>query len=127
MASWVLDSSAVLACVRDEPGGRLVLGVLPDSIISAVNFCEVITKLLDQGIPEPGAFALASASSYAIVDFDFSLSQTAAGLRTATRSRGLSLGDRACLALGIREGLPVLTADRAWASLDIGVEIRLIR
>ncbi len=62
-----------------------------------------------------------------IVPFDQELASIAAGLESLTRPFGLSLGDRACLALGIRLSLPILTADQAWAKLDVGVKVELIR
>ncbi len=127
MTSWVLDASAVLSTFRGEPGGEVAEEAFGDSLISAVNLCEVVSKLVDEGITEADALLIAMTPSYAIADFDEALGLQAGALRAATRRWGLSLGDRACLALARREGLPVLTADRAWASLDIGVEIRLIR
>ena len=127
MNSWILDSSAVLACIRGEPGGDVASAAFGESLISAVNLCEVVAHLVDRGIPEADAFGLAGNAPYVVAEFDEGLALKAGALRAATRRLGLSLGDRACLALALREGLPVLTADRAWASLDIGVEIRLIR
>ena len=127
MSSCALDSSAVLACLRNEPGGQIAEAAFTSSIISAVNLAEIVTRLLDYGHDEADAIDLAKIGGYAVADFDESLSLRAGALRSATRHLGLSLGDRACLALAERERLPVLTADRAWTSLDIGVEIRLIR
>ena len=127
MTSWVLDSSAVLASLRGEPGGEVAEAAFSDSLISTVNLCEVVTVLIDRGIAEEDAVALARGQDYAVAEFDEGLGLGAGVLRAATRHLGLSLGDRACLALARRERLPVLTADRAWAGLDIGVEIRLIR
>jgi ribonuclease VapC len=127
MSRCVLDSSAVLASIRGEPGGELVGQADPTSIISSVNIAEVVSRLLDVGHDEADAIALARIGGYPVAAFDESLGLRAGALRLRTRHLGLSLGDRACLALAEREGLPVLTADRGWASLDIGVEIRLIR
>jgi PIN domain nuclease of toxin-antitoxin system len=127
MADWALDASAVLAFFRNEPGGELVERVFAASQITAINFSEVIGRLVDFGLDPADAAAAARACGYAVVPFDEELGVRAGQLRGATRHLGLSLGDRACLALAGREGLPVLTADRVWASLDIGVEIRLIR
>ncbi len=127
MAEWVLDSSAVLAWLMLEPGAEVVEPALPGSLISSVNVAEVVSRLVDLGRTDAQAIGSVSLSEFSVVDFDQDLAFRAGGLRRVTRQVGLSLGDRACLALAEREGLPVLTADRAWAALDIGVEIRLIR
>ena len=98
-----------------------------DCIMSSVNAAEVYSKLTEWGMPETvqdQAFALVPAR---IVDFDAGLARLAGDLRAQTRSLGLSLGDRACLALAHREGLPAVTADRVWAEVDIGAEVSLIR
>jgi len=127
MADWILDSSAVLAFLRGEPGGEVAEAALPSALISAVNLAEVVGRLVDNGSGEDDAARLAMRGGFRVVDFDRALGLRAGALRLVTRHQGLSLGDRACLALAEREQLPVLTADRAWASLDIGVDIRLIR
>jgi ribonuclease VapC len=127
MVNYVLDSSAVLAHLLGERGGDFDPDLLVTGKISAVNLSEVITKL---HVLEMSA----EASEYAVkglvansVAFDSDLAVAAGDLRRSTRSRGLSLADRACLALAVREGLPVLTADHAWEGLEIGIEIKLIR
>ncbi len=126
MSSVVLDASAVLAFLQREPGG-VVAEHLSAAVISAVNVAEVASRLSDRGVPDGGAREAISALCLEIAAFDHDLAYASAALRPATRRLGLSLGDRACLALAKREGLPALTADRAWASLDMGVEIRLVR
>ena len=127
MADWVVDASAVMAWLREESGFREVESALPASILASVNLTEVVSALINRG-EEPGrAIACAVSTPALVVAFDEPLALRAGELRAATRHRGLSLGDRACLALAERERLPVLTADRAWEGLDIGVEIRLIR
>jgi ribonuclease VapC len=95
--------------------------------MSAANYAEVISKLIDSGATAADAVAATRDLSIEIAPLDAETAADAGGLRAVTGSRGLSLGDRACLALARREGLPVLTADRAWAGLDIGVEVVLIR
>jgi ribonuclease VapC len=127
MTSGVLDSSALLAYFNDEPGGVIVADVMGAALISSVNLAEVVTKLVSRGRSLEGAVAAINVIELKVVDFTRSLAEQAGGLVARTRSKGLSLGGRACLALAQREGVPAFTADRAWASLDIGVEIRLIR
>lgn len=127
MADWVLDASAVVASLRAEPGGDRVLSAIETSLLGAVNLAEVATRLLDLGASAPDIDGLPERLRCEVIPFDVDLALRAALLRAPTRHRGLSLGDRACLALAQREGLPVLTADRAWADLDVGVEVVLIR
>ena len=95
--------------------------------MSSVNLAEVATFFTNGGAMIDEVRDILSDLHMSIVPFDDELAYDSAGLRPATERLGLSLGDRACLALAKREGLPVLTADRAWSELDIGVEVRLIR
>lgn len=123
----VFDTSAVLAILLGEPGGDFAADHLEGSHISAVNVIEVLTRLIDGGSNGSDARTFLSQLGLSVVQLDHGLAVDAAVLRGPTRYRGLSLGDRACLALARRKGVPVLTADRQWEGLDIGVEIRLIR
>lgn len=122
----VLDASALLALINAEPGGDVVAAALPDASISVINLAEVVTKMI-VGISRRDAWADAADLVPVIVDFDAELGRRTAGLRASTRSVGLSLGDRACLALAEHLHVPALTADQAWRNLAIGIEIRLIR
>lgn len=124
----VLDSSALLASFLSEAGGDRMAAILETgTILSAVNLTEVLTVLLDKGVgPEDARLALGDLSCE-VVPLDRDLAMAAGALRPRTRHLGLSLGDRACLALAAARGLPVLTADRSWTALDVGVEVRLIR
>jgi ribonuclease VapC len=127
VASSVLDSSAVLAFVNGEPGAEIVARLIGDSLISTVNFAEVVTKLVERsGSLELAREALAIVD-LDLIDFDRDLAENAGGLIARTKLKGLSLGDRACLALAVRERLPAVTGDRGWESLDVGVEVRLFR
>lgn len=127
MAKLVLDASAVLAIYLLETGADYVAAELQTASICSVNVTEVLATLADKGAP-PHTLHMAEAMLKDLtVPFDFELARRAARLRPLTRKAGLSLGDRACLALAGRVGLPVLTADRAWAGLDLGVEIKVIR
>jgi ribonuclease VapC len=130
MPQVVLDSSAILASLWSEQGAHAVDQHAGNSIVSSVNMTEVYTKMIDRG-PSPQVEAqvdlLHLASPYEIIPFDAAQARICSLLRTASRSIGLSLGDRACLALAIQKNAVVLTADRAWINLDIGVKIELIR
>ena len=127
MARHVLDASAILAAMLDEPGADLTASLLKDSIVCAVNVTEVVTRLYDKGWPIQLAAGEVAKVVSRIAPFDDILAFRASHLRVPTRSLGLSLGDRACLALGEAADLPVYTADRDWSRLDLGIDIRLIR
>ncbi len=127
MTELVLDASAVLAWLRREAGEDTVQAVIHSSALCAVNLAEVVTKLIERGMAPERAVLTANRVPCEVAPFDKDLAVQTGLLRQATRALGLSLGDRACLALALREGLPVLTADRAWAELDVGVEIRMLR
>jgi PIN domain nuclease of toxin-antitoxin system len=123
----VLDASALLALVNQEPGQEIVAEVLPKSVVSAVNASELVAKLTDQGMPENEIQEVVTALKLKVVSFDEQQGLVAGYLRPVTKHLGLSLGDRACLALGLQTKYKVVTADKAWANLDIGVEIQVIR
>lgn len=129
----VLDASALLALLQDEPGAEAVgEALIGGAVISSVNWAEVLSKIVDFGRPIAEAERLIATTgvvggNLAIVPFDRELARQVAELRGATRERGLSLGDRACLALARQLALPVLTTDRAWLKLRLAVEIRLAR
>ncbi|MGN6583586.1 MAG: type II toxin-antitoxin system VapC family toxin [Rhizobiaceae bacterium] len=125
--SGVLDASAVLAIINDEPGAAAVRDRLLGSVMSLVNAIEVGTKLMDKGLPYDRAWEALDLLDIPLVELDADLAAVAVALRPATRERGLSLADRACLALAVREGLPALTADRIWAELDLPCPVELIR
>ena len=127
MADVVLDSSAVLARVWREPGFERVQAVIAGALISSVNVAEVIQKLSERGADEATARSVLNSLPCRPEPLDVEAAIRVGLLRTATRQAGLSLGDRACLELGMRLGLPIYTADRAWAELDLGVEVVLIR
>ena len=127
MSSVVLDSSALLAFIHGEPGGEVVAGVVGEALISSVNLAEVVTKLVERTGSLDLARAALGMANVDVIDFDGLQAEQAGALVTLTRSRGLSLGDRACLTLAAREAAPVLTADRIWATLKLDVEVRLIR
>ena len=92
-----------------------------------MNFSEVIERLCSGGLDTSEADEAVAELNLQVADFSESQARAAAHLRSRTRHAGLSLGDRACLALGLQLRRPVVTADRAWANVDVGVEIVLIR
>ena len=123
----VLDTSAVLAFVQNEPGGTRTEAALSDAAMSSVNLGELVAKLVDRGGSPAQCDEILAALSLDIRAHDETGAREAGLLRDRTRHLGLSLGDRACLELARRLDAPVLTADRAWEGLDIGVEIEVIR
>ena len=127
VSSVVLDASAILALLNDEEGAEAVARSLPEASVSAVNLSEVAGKLFDLGMPERDVREAIDALGLEIHPFDREMAFEAGLLRRATSRQGLSLGDRACLALGKMLGRPVLTADRSWRAVRAGVRIRVIR
>jgi PIN domain nuclease of toxin-antitoxin system len=123
----IADASVILALLKQEPLGKLDPRRLFRATISAVNLSEVLERLCSGGLSESEAEAAVAELSLRVTDFDESQARLAAYLRPQTRHAGLSLGDRACLALGQSLRCPVITADRAWARLDIGVDVLVIR
>jgi ribonuclease VapC len=135
LSAFVLDASGLLAYLQDEEGAAEVADALArTAAMSTANLAEALSKLADRGadpgevvseLEERGVLGglievepLTAEDSIAIAE-----------MFTSTREHGLGLGDRACLALGRRLGVPVMTADRAWAELDeaVGVEVNAIR
>jgi PIN domain nuclease of toxin-antitoxin system len=123
----VVDASAVVALLAGERFDRFDPERVTRASISAVNFSEVLARLAEMGLPDQQADAALARLSLRVVQFDEPQARVAAQLKPSTRRAGLSLGDRACLALGLERSSPVITADRAWASLDLGIDIVLIR
>jgi ribonuclease VapC len=123
----VLDSSALLALLFKETGGQSVIGHLSGSLMSAVNFSEVIGKAAESGMTLEEAQRVLEEFPCEIVPFDKEQAYLTAGLRVPTRPHGLSLGDRACLALGLKTGWPVVTADRKWDACGIDLQVIQIR
>lgn len=127
MAKVVLDTSAMLAILFEEPGADIALGSVEEALCVTVNLTEILTRCIDRGFALDAAEEFIVAHGIEHVAFDTDLARLAASLRNATRQKGLSLGDRACLALAIRENATVVTADRSWVDLDVGCKIELIR
>jgi PIN domain nuclease of toxin-antitoxin system len=127
MNEVVLDASAILALLNAEPGAEVVEETIPGAVISTVNLSESVAKLAERGMPEALIRVALGEIGLKVIPFDEDLAHQTGMLRVPTRSAGLSFGDRACLALGRQLKVPVLTTDRDWATLKVGVEVRLIR
>lgn len=129
MSDVVLDASAILAVIFDEPGGDRVAAHLPDALVSTVNIAEVATRLLALDMPQETVETVIDTLQLSIQSYDMNQALVTAQLRTATRSAGLSLGDRACLALSKARQAEAVTADTAWQMIadDAGVDVTLIR
>ena len=122
-----LDASALLALLLDEPGADKVKAVLDGALIGAVNFAEIVSHYAKLGAARSDIEALLRPLPVQVVPIDTALSYEAGMLRPLTLKGGLSLGDRYCLALAKREGVPALTAERRWpdiaAAADVTVEL----
>jgi len=127
VSECVLDASALLALLNDEPGSEKVKSVVPEATVSAVNISEVVAKLMDNGAPEEAVREALLTLGLEIVDFNEEMAFEAGKLRPTTRKLGLSLGDRACLATAKVMNLPAVTTDRAWLKLRTKIKIRCVR
>lgn len=122
-----MDASAILAVLNGERGRDRAMKAMSSSRICAINLAEVVSNMAEEGVGETEIESWAQRLPVVVVDFDRDLAMQAGFLRKTTSHKGLSLGDRACLALAMRENLPVMTGDRAWTDLDLPVEVVLIR
>lgn len=125
--SVVLDASALLAYVNGEPGGEVVPPYLERAIISSVNWTEVAQRVLTWGMSLNVVSRDLIDAGLQVLPYERADAEAAAALLLPTKHLGLSLGDRACLALAQRLSLPVLTAERKWGQLSLDLEIRVIR
>lgn len=129
MTASVLDASALLALLLNEPGAEVVKTMLDDAVMSVVNLAEVVSHYAKLGIDRADIQAMLIPLPIRLEPVDAELSYLAGMLRPITLPGGLSLGDRYCLALAKREGLPALTAERRWADIAVaaGVTVATIR
>lgn len=129
MSEFVLDASALLAMLNEEPGGAKVADSIASARIGVINYAEVVSHFVRLGMPERDIDAMLDPLPMEIVPADKGLGKIAGRLRGVTAQAGLSLGDRFCLALALRDGLPAWTADKAWKTVDkdVGVDIVTIR
>ena len=124
---YVLDASAILCFMYSERGGDRVSELLENAIVSSVNYAEVLTKMHDRGFSDSEFAAALAEFRPPVIEFSQEQAFTAAALRNVTRSKGLSLGDRACLALAISRNAIAVTTDRAWNDFENITRVMLVR
>lgn len=127
MSKYVLDASALLALLNNEAGAQRVREIAPESSIGTVNVCETAGKLVSAGMSPEDARTSIELINLEVVTFDAELAYQAGTLIIQTKGLGLSLGDRACLALGLAQKSIIVTADQAWARLKLDVDIEILR
>ncbi len=127
--SVILDSSAIMAVMRQEKGWDVVDEYMDDAFVTSVNYCEVGTSLFNHNISRERIEAMLRGFEVTVLDVDWNICWLATTYRPLTRDKGLSLGDRVCLAAAKVKGWPVLTADKAWKGLDkkLGLKIEIIQ
>ncbi|MGH3767238.1 MAG: type II toxin-antitoxin system VapC family toxin [Pseudonocardiaceae bacterium] len=123
----VLDTSALLAWLRGEPGAEVVHPLLPTAIMSAANWSEACQKLHQRGVDAEKITDRLRTLGVQVEPLTEADAAAAANLWSQTRAAGLSLGDRCCLALGARLNLTTVTADTTWADLDLDIPLQIIR
>ena len=129
MSEVILDASALLALLKEEAGAGKVADAIAMSRMTSVNYAEVVSHFVHAGMPASEVDAMLRPLPMTIVDADQALATLAGRLRAVTAEAGLSLGDRFCLALALRDGLPALTADKSWRTIAdaAGVTVSVIR
>ncbi len=125
--TYVLDASAILTVINAETGFETVLDLLQRSVTSAVNVSEVVAKLQERGGSDSAIMSILNDFDVHVVAFDGEQAIAAGMLRNKTRKKGLSLGDRACLALAASRKATAVTADKAWLDLDNIANVMLVR
>lgn len=123
----VLDASVVMAFLKQETGWDVVASHLASAVLSTINAAEALSRYAEIGVDTDFIAQQIEAMGCEIIPVTMAHALIAARLRPLTKPLGLSLGDRMCLALAIERESDVLTADRTWAKLNIGVPIQLIR
>jgi ribonuclease VapC len=127
VAEAVLDASALIAFLRNEPGATKVAAVLTRSCISAVNLAETYGKLVEYGKPLDAVAHEVERLQITVIPFDAEQARIAASLWKETRAVGMSLGDRACLSLAMKTSLPAFTTEGDWLKCNLGVDVIKIR
>jgi ribonuclease VapC len=127
VTSCVLDASALIAFLFQEPGADFVAPRIAGALMTAVNYSEVIARALEKRMPMSIVEPELARLPLIVVPFDATLARLTASLKAPTRAIGLSLADRACLALSLHKNLPVVTGDRDWLKAGLPVEIEMFR
>lgn len=128
MSTVVFDTSAVIALLRGDPGAAIVAGCVGQGAMSTVNLQELVKALILRGFAIPVIEEIVQELRLDLYAHDREAAFAAARLTEATRQHGSGLGDRSCMALAIRLGVPVLTTDRAWVKLKIlGLKVEIVR
>ena len=127
MSDVVLDSSAILAVINRGPGAERVLAVADGAVVSALIVAEVVSWMAVRSAPADKIYETMENFKLVVQPFHHARAIAAGLLIVKTARRGLSLADRACVSLAMELGLPVMTGDRAWNDLDLGIDIQLIR
>ena len=127
LTAYVLDASALLALLNRESGANVVRPLVERSVISSVNWAEVLQRAIALGMEVQDVRERLEPLGLGVLPFTAEDAEMTALLWPSTRRASLSLGDRACLSLAQRLGLPALTTDRGWSALALEVEVRLIR
>ena len=123
----ILDASALLAYLQQEQGCSQIEHVLATAFISTVNWCEVVQKLRARAVDDRAVRENLAILGLGFISFDLQHADKAGELWQITSPFGLSLGDRACLATGLIENMPIMTADQVWQKLSLPLDVRLIR
>ena len=127
MSVLILDTSALIAILLGEPGQERAAALVEGALLSSVNLAEIMTKCIEFDFSENVALNYIQASDITVIDFNQALAVTAGQLRKRASSGVLSLGDRACIATALHHRGTAVTADRIWATLDLGCPVELIR
>lgn len=127
MTSTVLDASALLALIQNETSAAVVAAALSGAVVSAVNYSEVLKKTIEWGGSVDEIMSFIRSTPIAIIPFDEVQAALSAELYPKAKPHGMSFADRACLALGVMRKLPVLTAERKMADIDLPIAVKVIR
>jgi PIN domain nuclease of toxin-antitoxin system len=127
VTSAVLDASALLAFLNSEPGAEIVRSVLHDAVISAVNYSEILKKTIERNGSAERVSGIIRDLAVGIIPFDEAHASAAAAIYPETKPFGLSLADRACMALGLQRRATVLTTDGKWKLVKLSLKLKLIR